>query len=292
MTAHHSILVFNVLDVTSYPEWDEDISINNYAPEVVKEIYDVLDFTSNNNIIESLHDAVHLKDEAQNQFLLGLLSLEDRAMTERIFWGICRKIEVLSTRLKYLPDELKPLKKYLADKYFCNFSIFQSVPDSWAIDHVFPIVPLQRLHEEPTRTVTLQDITCDSDGVVDRFVDIRHTKESLELHAVRENEPYYLGFLLIGAYQETLGDLHNLFGVVTEASVTVDANGEAVTEESAYGDSVRKVLECSDYDTEHLQKVIAKELSLRKARGVISENDERAMLDTFTQVLADYTYLA
>ncbi len=190
MTAHHSILVVNVIDVTSFPEWNNDIKIPENAPDIVHEIYDVLETASNKNLIESWHDALHLKDQIHNQFLVGLLSLKDRALAERIFWGISRKIEGLASRLKYLPDEIKSLRLNLADKYFCNFSVFQSVPDSWAIDHVFPIVPLQRLNEKPDRVATLEDITCDSDGRIDNFIGPnRGTDSILRVHSLEPGNP-------------------------------------------------------------------------------------------------------
>lgn len=293
MVAHHSLLVTEVRKIIT--PGSEDLQIENTAKPKAEPVLELIDLARDiniENLHEYYHDAIQQRKDLDSLFELGYLGLEDKAQGEWLFWNICRRAACLSRKMDQRSEEFEELDRLLSSKYVCNFSTFQSLPDSWAFNQLFPVLPIHRLDEIPTERGILCDITCDSDGVVDRFVDIRHTKESLELHAVRENEPYYLGFLLIGAYQETLGDLHNLFGVVTEASVTVDANGEAVTEEIAYGDSVRKVLECSDYDTEHLQKVIAKELSLRKARGVISENDERAMLDTFTQVLADYTYLA
>ena len=244
MTAHHSILVFNVLDVTSFPEWSEQIEIPDDAPEVVKEIFDVLDFISNKNLIESWHDAVHLKDEAQNQFLLGLISLNDRAMAERIYWGIGRKIEKLSSRLKFLPDDICSLKTKLADKYFCNFSVFQSVPDSWAIDQVFPVVPLNRLNEEPDRDATLEDLTCDSDGRIDTFIGTHGgTENTLRVHSLQPGETYSLCIFLTGAYQEILGDLHNLFGDTNTVHVALKEDGSLNYEQIIEGEDVTDVLD-------------------------------------------------
>ncbi|MCH8156247.1 MAG: biosynthetic arginine decarboxylase, partial [Nitrospinae bacterium] len=242
MTAYHSILVFNVLDVTSFPEWSDQIKIPEDAPEIAHEIHDVLENTSNKNLSESWHDAMHLKDEIHSQFLLGLITLEDRALCERIFWGISRKIEQLSDRLKFMPDEMKSLRKNLADKYFCNFSVFQSVPDSWAIDQVFPIMPLQRLDEKPWRQATLVDITCDSDGKIEAFIGARSTENTLAVHPVLENEPYRLGIFLTGAYQEILGDLHNLFGDTNTFHVSLNPDGSIKYEQIIEGEDVADVL--------------------------------------------------
>lgn len=291
LTAYHSILVFNVLDVTSFPEWDSNISIQDDAPEVVKEIYDVLVLTSNKNIIESWHDAVHLKDEAQNQFLLGLLSLQDRAMAERIFWGICRKIQVLSARLKYLPDELKSLEKYLADKYFCNFSIFQSVPDSWAIDHIFPIVPLQRLNEEPTRMATLEDITCDSDGVINTFIGKNKTENTLRVHQVLPGESYRFGIFLIGAYQEILGDLHNLFGDTNTFHISIRDDGSLKYEQIIEGEDVTDVLDYVQFRADELAGRMAGFLIHSVHDGVITQEEADGFLNLYKEGLIGYTYL-
>jgi len=179
----------------------------------------------------------------------------------------------------------------LSAKYICNFSMFQSLPDFWAFDQLFPIMPIHRLNERPTERGVLCDATCDSDGAVDKFVDAKHIKESLELHPLRPGEPYYLAFLLLGAYQETLGDLHNLFGVVTEANVVVNEAGETEIEELTRGDTVREVLEYSDYDTDELRESITRQLSRRKDLGLISDDDEHQVLATFSRVLDDYTYL-
>ena len=189
LTAYHSMLVFNVLDVASFPGLDHDLTIGDEAPTVVQDLHYVWGQASNKNIIESWHDAVDLKDQAQNQFFLGLISLKDRAQADQLFWGICRKIQDMASRLKYMPDELKNLPQKMADKYFCNFSVFQSLPDSWAIDQVFPIVPIQRLNEEPTRQGTLMDLTCDSDGVIDGFIGAQNTEKTLPLHPVQPGEP-------------------------------------------------------------------------------------------------------
>jgi len=292
MTAHHSILVVNVLDVTSFPEWSEQIEISGDAPEVVKEIFDVLDSTSNKNLIESWHDAVHLKDAAQSQFLLGLISLADRAMTERIYWGICRKIEKLSSRLKFLPDDIRNLKTKLADKYFCNFSIFQSVPDSWAIDQVFPVVPLNRLHEEPDRDATLADITCDSDGRIDTFIGThRGTENTLRVHSLEPGESYSLCIFLTGAYQEILGDLHNLFGDTNTVHVSLKEDGSLNYEQIIEGEDVADVLDYVQFSADELAGRIDGFLIGCVQRGVVTQKEADDFLNLYKVGLDGYTYL-
>ena len=292
MTAHHSILVVNVLDVTSFPEWSEQIEISGDAPEVVKEIFNVLDSTSNKNLIESWHDAVHLKDAAQSQFLLGLISLADRAMTERIYWGICRKIEKLSSRLKFLPDDIRNLKTKLADKYFCNFSIFQSVPDSWAIDQVFPVVPLNRLHEEPDRDATLADITCDSDGRIDTFIGThRGTENTLRVHSLEPGESYSLCIFLTGAYQEILGDLHNLFGDTNTVHVSLKEDGSLNYEQIIEGEDVADVLDYVQFSADELAGRIDGFLIGCVQRGVVTQKEADDFLSLYKAGLDGYTYL-
>ena len=292
MTAHHSVLVVNVLDVTSFPEWSDQIGIADDAPEVVKEIFDVLDSTSNKNLIESWHDAVHLKDEAQNQFLLGLISLNDRAMAERIYWGIGRKIEKLSSRLKFLPDDIRSLKAKLADKYFCNFSVFQSVPDSWAIDQVFPVVPLHRLHEEPDRDATLEDITCDSDGRIDTFIGThRGTENTLRVHSLQPGENYPLCIFLTGAYQEILGDLHNLFGDTNTVHVSLKEDGSLNYEQIIEGEDVTDVLDYVQFSADELAGRIDGFLIGCVQRGVVTQKEADDFLALYKAGLNGYTYL-
>ncbi len=292
MTAHHSILVVNVLDVTTFPEWSEQIEIADDAPEVVKEVFDVLDSTSNKNLIESWHDAVHLKDEAQNQFLLGLISLNDRAMAERIYWGIGRKIEKLSSRLKFLPDDIRSLKTKLADKYFCNFSVFQSVPDSWAIDQVFPVVPLNRLHEEPDRDATIADITCDSDGRIDTFIGThRGTENTLRVHSLQPGESYCLCIFLTGAYQEILGDLHNLFGDTNTVHVSLKEDGSLNYEQIIEGEDVTDVLDYVQFSADELAGRIDGFLIGCVQRGVVTQKEADDFLALYKEGLNGYTYL-
>lgn len=292
MTAYHSILVFNVLDVTSFPEWSDQIEIPENAPEIVEEIYDVLENTSNKNLSESWHDATHLKDEIHNQFLLGLITLRDRALCERIYWGISRKVEKLSQRLKYMPDEIATLRKNLADKYFCNFSIFQSVPDSWAIDQVFPVLPIQRLTEEPTRDATLEDITCDSDGRLDLFIGThRGNTSTLKVHSLEPGESYQFGIFLIGAYQEILGDLHNLFGDTNTFHVSIQEDGCLKYEQIIEGEDVTDVLDYVQFKADELAGRVSGFLVNYVETGNITQKDADEFLKLYKDGLSGYTYL-
>ena len=292
MTAYHSILVFNVLDVTSFPEWSDQIEIPENAPEIVEEIYDVLENTSNKNLSESWHDATHLKDEIHNQFLLGLITLRDRALCERIYWGISRKVEKLSQRLKYMPDEIATLRKNLADKYFCNFSIFQSVPDSWAIDQVFPVLPIQRLTEEPTRDATLEDITCDSDGRLDLFIGThRGNTPTLKVHSLEPGESYQFGIFLIGAYQEILGDLHNLFGDTNTFHVSIQEDGCLKYEQIIEGEDVTDVLDYVQFKADELAGRVSGFLVNYVETGNITQKDADDFLKLYKEGLSGYTYL-
>ena len=291
VVAYHSLLITEIKKVTApgAGDFQADDTVTSKS-EPVLELIDLARDINSKNFREYYHDAVQQREDLNSLFELGYLDLEDKAQGEWLFWSVCRQASRLSRGMKQRPEEFEKLDRLLSAKYVCNFSMFQSLPDSWAFDQLFPIMPIHRLHEAPTERGVLCDITCDSDGTVDKFVGAHHSKESLELHTVRKDESYYLAFLLLGAYQETLGDLHNLFGVVNEATVTVDKDGKTVIDGTTRGDSVRQVLEYSDYDTDDLQKMMADQLAQRKHQGLISENDERKTIDTFVRVLDDYTY--
>ncbi len=291
LTAHHSMLVFNVLDVSTFPEWDDTLGIDDDAPAVVQELHYVLEQTSNKNLSESWHDALDLKEQAQNQFLMGLLRLSDKSQCDRIFWGICRKVRELSSRLKYLPEELKNLHEMLADKYFCNFSVFQSLPDSWAIDQVFPIAPLQRLNEQPTRDAQLMDLTCDSDGVIDGFIGNLNTERTMPAHPVLPGEPYRIGIFLTGAYQEILGDLHNLFGDTHTFHVSLREDGAWNYEQIIEGEDVADVLNYVSFKADELVGRMAGFLIQAVQNESITQKESDWFLKFYRDSFAGYTYL-
>ncbi len=292
MTAYHSMLVADVRKVL------QPGSAGNYTLEAIAsesapvvELRDLAVEINAKNFREYYHDAVEQRADLIALFELGYLDLEDRAKGEWLFWDVCRKAARLSRTLKQRPGGFDGLDLLLASKYICNFSMFQSLPDFWAFNQLFPILPIHRLDELPTERGVLCDVTCDSDGSIDKFVDVKQVKESLELHALRPGEPYYLGFLMLGAYQETLGDLHNLFGAVTAADIVVDAGGAVRIEQVERGDNVRGVLADTGHEAERLREAVARRLSERKLQGAIGGDDEHETLATFSRLLDDYTYL-
>lgn len=290
--AHHSMLVADVRKVLQPGAAGND-SIEAIASESapVVELRGIAEAINADNFREYYHDALEQRADLISLFELGYLDLEDKAKGEWLFWEICRRAARLSRTLKQRPGGFDELDLLLASKYICNFSMFQSLPDFWAFDQLFPILPIHRLNELPTERGVLCDITCDSDGSIDKFVDVKRVKESLELHALRPGEPYYLGFLMLGAYQETLGDLHNLFGAVTAADITVDADGAARIEQVERGDKVRDVLADTGHEAERLREAVARRLSECKLQGAIGGDDEHEVLAAFSRVLDDYTYL-
>ncbi|MBM3225209.1 MAG: arginine decarboxylase, partial [Candidatus Tectomicrobia bacterium] len=242
------------------------------------------------NLLEAYHDAVQYKDESLTLFALGHLSLQERVMAEDYFWGICQKILRFTREMDEVPEEFEGLERLLADTYFCNFSLFQSIPDSWAVNQLFPIMPIHRLTEEPARRAVLADITCDSDGKIDEFIDRREVRHVLQLHAQNDAE-YYLGFFLVGAYQEILGDLHNLFGDTHTVHVSLAPNGGYHIEAVVAGDTVTDVLEYVSYSREDLVARLRRaiESALRAKR--INLEDSRQLLKIYETGLSSYTYL-
>ncbi len=291
MVAYHAMLVVDVRKVVTPGVADGDFEGIESESEPVLELVDLSQGINAKNFWERYHDAVQQRGDVNSLFELGYLGLQDKAKGEWLFWRICREVARLSRTMKDRPEEFEDLERMLASKYVCNFSMFQSLPDFWAFDQLFPIVPLHRLDELPTERGVLCDITCDSDGTLDRFVDTKHFKESLELHTLRPGEPYYLGVMLLGAYQETLGDVHNLFGVVTELNVSVEPDGRCVVDQPVRGDRVRDVLGDIDLQPEALREALARRLAERKASGLIGDEDEHEVLATSSRVLDDYTYL-
>lgn len=291
MVAHASVLVTNVLG-TSSPlcETERDEEVLEEDPDILWEMKEVRDSVSRKSFQEAYHDAMQWREEGLTRFELGLLDIKQRARLERIFWQTCARILAVVRSLPYVPDELEGLEKNLADTYFCNFSVFQSAPDSWAVNQLFPVIPIHRLDEKPLRRAILADITCDSDGKVDRFIDLRDVKDVLELHAPGES-PYYLGMFLVGAYQEILGDLHNLFGDTNAVHVSLDDDGSYVIDHVVEGDTVGEVLGYVQYSRRDLvtRVRLACEHSLRLGR--ISLDESRRLLKAYQRGLDGYTYL-
>lgn len=290
LSAHHSVLVIDVLETASLPEMDEEYEPNESSHKLVKDLYEIWDNLNQRSMLEDWHDAEQIREDALDLFEHGLVDLKTRAEIERMYWSVCREINSLAKSLKHMPEELKGLDKLLADKYFCNFSLFQSLPDAWAIDQIFPIVPLQRLNERPTRSATLQDITCDSDGKIAHFVTSRNISNILPVHTLRKNEPYYLGVFLVGAYQEILGDMHNLFGDTNAAHITVK-DGNYHIDQIIDGETVEEVLEYVQYNPKKLVRQLEVWVTKSVKQGKISLEEGKEFLSNYRSGLYGYTYL-
>lgn len=289
--AHHCVLVVDVLGVSEFRSEAPLGEPPEDADAVVWNLYDTYRELTRKNLLESYHDAMQYKDESYTLFTLGHLSLPERVLAEDYFWGVCHKILRYTRDTEDIPEELEGLERLLADIYFCNFSIFQSIPDAWAIDQLFPIMPLHRLYEEPTRNAVLADITCDSDGEVDAFIDRRDVKHVLPLHTPN-GEDYYLGFFLVGAYQEILGDLHNLFGDTNTVHVAIAPHGGYHLEQVVAGDTVTDVLQYVSYSRADLVARLRRAIedALRAKRLTLEESGY--LLKIYETGLSGYTYLA
>jgi len=290
LAAHHSVLVFQVLETTTVPEWEEDEQLPEGAHEMVKELYELWDEMNQPRLIETWHDAQQIREESLDLFSLGLLDLVTRAQVEKLYWSIAREVYQMAMNMKHAPEELRKISKMLPDKYFCNFSLFQSLPDSWAIDQVFPIVPISRLDEKPNRTATLQDITCDSDGKIDNFINMKNYTYHLPVHSLNKKEPYYIGVFLVGAYQEILGDLHNLFGDTNAVHISVDKEGHHI-EQIIDGETVADVLEYVQYNPKKLVKTVESWVTSAIKEEKITVEEGREFLSNYRSGLYGYTYL-
>jgi arginine decarboxylase len=292
LTAHHSVLVFNVLESTCPPRTPyEEFDVTEEDHEIVIDLHTTLDSLTDLTMFEAWHDAVQLREEALDLFGLGMLDLRVRAKVEKLFWSIAHEIKDLAMHSKHASDDLALLEKTLAEKYFCNFSLFQSLPDAWAIDQLFPIVPLHRLDEKPTRNATLQDITCDSDGKIDRFIGNRSFNSWLPLHPLKTYETYYLGVFLVGAYQEILGDMHNLFGDTNAVHVTQNNDGSFKIDKIIEGETVSDVLDYVQFSAKKLVRVMETWVAASVKEGKISINEGKDFLNLYRSGLYGYTYL-
>lgn len=290
VVAYHSLLVFDVLGVSRFDKTDIPDAPPEEAPQQLHDLFAVYKDVKKRNLQESYHDATHHVDEIVNLFNLGGISLEMRAMAENVFWAISARILKHVRELDYAPEDLSGLETLLSDTYFCNFSVFQSMPDSWAIKQLFPIMPIHRLGEVPSRRGVLGDITCDSDGKVDQFIDLKDVRRTLELHAY-DGKPYYLAAFLLGAYQEILGDLHNLFGDTNAVHVHFDEDGEVVIDDVIKGDTVREVLAYVQYSPEMLMERLRKDVEKAVKANRITLAESRQMLRYYEAALDGYTYL-
>ncbi len=291
LTAHHSVLVLEVLETTQMPIWKESKDIAKTDHELARELYEIWDKLDQQSLLESWHDALQIREEALDLFSLGMLDLRTRAQIEELFWSVAREVGEITNGMKHAPEELRKVAKMVPDKYFCNFSLFQSLPDSWAIDQVFPIIPLSHLDEKPTRTCTIQDITCDSDGKIANFISLHGgSAGSLPVHPVKSGEPYYLGVFLVGAYQEILGDMHNLFGDTNAVHISVYKDHYEI-DKIIDGETVADVLDYVQFNSKKLVRNVEAWVTASMKAGSITPDEGREFLSKYRSGLYGYTYI-
>jgi arginine decarboxylase len=290
IAAHHSVLVFEVVGRNEV-RFGDPVEPKSEAHRLLKELYDTYRGIQPKNVQESYHDASQAKEEAQSLFKYGYLTLRERAQVERLYWNCCEKLQQTLRRLNFVPEELKHLDRTLSAIYYCNFSLFQSAPDIWAIDHLFPIMPIHRLEEEPTVSATLADLTCDSDGMIDRFIDVEDVRSSLDVHSLKDTEAYYLGMFLNGAYQEILGDLHNLFGDTHAVHVALTDGGGYEVRHVIKGDSVSEVLRYVEYQPDSMVDAVRRQAERAVSAGRLTNDQLRTLMRHYEDSLRSYTYL-
>ncbi len=292
LVAYHSVIIVNVLGVSQFSNAAEEIKVEKEANDMVMAMKEVYDKISLKNIQESYHDALQIRDETLTMFNVGVISLKERALVEKLFWKACDKIFKISKNLDYVPDELEDLDRFISDIYFCNFSVFQSLPDHWAIKQLFPIMPIHRLKEMPTRHAIIADITCDSDGKIDQFIDLRDVNSSIKLHELKKGENYYLGIFLAGAYQEILGDLHNLFGDTNTVHITITGKNKYKIDKIIEGDSIKDVLGYMQYTKKEMIRLLRESIENSIGNRKIMLEESSKILKFFESELDKYTYLS
>ena len=290
LSAHHSVLIMDVLESVSHAQMPEDFQPGPNDHQLVHDLTEIWDKLSSRSMLEDWHDAEDIREEALDLFRHGIIDLKTRAQIESMYWSISREVSELCHNQKHVPDELRKLDKQMSDKYFCNFSLFQSLPDSWGIDQLFPIMPIARLDERPTRSATLQDITCDSDGKISAYVNYNQQTSYLPLHPIKSGEHYYIGVFLVGAYQEILGNMHNLFGDTNAVHVSVDGNGYTI-DQIIDGETVADVLEYVQYDPKKLVRRLEIWVSKAVKEGKITESEGKEFISNYRAGLYGYTYL-
>jgi arginine decarboxylase len=290
IASHQSVLVFDVLGTSNVlSELPESLQEREHL--IIRNLYETYRSISIENYQEMYHDATQFKEEAVSLFGFGYLSLTERARAERLYWACCQKILAIARQQDYVPDDLEDLEKIMASIYYINLSVFQSAPDSWAIDQLFPIMPIHRLDEEPTERATLADLTCDSDGKIDQFIDLRDVKSVLELHSLKPGEPYYLSMFLGGAYQEIMGNLHNLFGDTNTVHIHLSPKGYQI-EHVVKGDTMTEVLGYVQYDSEDLIESVRQQAEQALQEKKITIQESQLLLQNYEHSLSRYTYLA
>ena len=290
LSAHHSVLIIDVLETAQVPQMRDDFEPSDSDHQLVKDLYEIWDNLNPRTMLEDWHDAEQIREEALDLFSHGIVDLRTRAEIESMYWSVCKEVNNMAKSLKHTPDELRGLDKMLADKYFCNFSLFQSLPDSWAIDQLFPIMPIQKLDETPTRNAPLQDITCASAGKIANFVTNRNISHVLPVHNIKKNEDYYIGVFLVGAYQEILGDMHNLFGDTNAVHISVK-NDTYCIDQIFDGETVEEVLAYVQYNPKKLVRQLEIWVTKSVKEGKISIEEGKEFLSNYRSGLYGYTYL-
>lgn len=288
--AYYSVLLFNILNVEKFEEYDVPEELDDDVSEQVKNLFEVNKSLHMKNIQECYNDALYYRDEIRDMFKHGKISLRERSLSEKIFWNTISQIASEKEKLKHAPPDLKDIESAIADIYYGNFSLFQSIPDSWAIDQLFPVMPVHRLLELPKRNAVIADITCDCDGKIDRFIDLHDVRMSLPLHEMNNGDDYYLGVFLVGAYQETLGDLHNLFGDTNIVSVRIRPDGEYDFVKEIHGDSVADVLSYVEFDPKDMLVSFRETAEEAIHEGRISASERPEIMKAYDNGLRGYTY--
>jgi arginine decarboxylase len=299
IVAHHSVLVVEVFGAIAKNRVETPFQYGDAEHRLVKDLLEIRNHLGKLNKLEAYHDAQERREDAHHMFTLGLLELLDKAKIEHLYWEIGREVVASFLGQPYVPEEIRKLEDSLSDQYICNFSVFQSLLDHWALGQLFPIMPISRLNERPTREATLVDITCDSDGQVNKFIDLRDVRDTLPLHALSTNgngrlEPYYLGFFLMGAYQDIMGDLHNLFGRVNEVHVFLDPDEPAgyYVEEIIEGTTIVQALASVQYDENELQRQMKAQVEKAIKSDRMKPSEAMRLLDDYERGLKEYTYLS
>ena len=292
MTAYHTVLVTSIREeIETFADDQPEVTIDEDDPQVITELKGLCDDINGKNYFEYYHDAVELKDELHTQFNLGLISLEDRAKGEVLYWEVCARALREAEQTRTPNEEFEDVKRVLAAKYLCNFSLFRSAPDSWAIGQLFPVVPLHRLQDAKVDFATLVDVTCDSDGKIDKFVDLKDVKETLELPEWRENEEYYIGLFLLGAYQEVMGSYHNLFGLPNEAQVFMETDGRFHVSKIVPGSRIQDMVAFARYEAHHLKEAFSKRIKQAAESGICPPEKVEELIQQYVLAAQGTTYL-
>ncbi len=291
LSAYHAILVTNVQDeIETVVEDLTPLTLDADDPQIVRELFDLRETINAKNYREYYHDALENRDELFTMFNLGLITLEDKGKGEVLFWDVCERADQFAQMKKYVAEEFDELRRLLCAKYLANFSVFRSMPDNWALEQLFPIIPIHKLNKKPTEYATLCDITCDSDGIVDKFVDLHDVKPVLELHKLDKNEPYYLAMMLVGAYQEVMGNNHNLFGVPHEAHIFIGEDGHII-KQVIYGATLAESLQTVRFDAVQLHDQFRRAVMKRIKEGQLSTKEGNNLIEFYEDQAESYTYL-